>query len=93
MALRFSWDPVKAASNRRKHHLSFTEAATAFGDHLSITIPDPDHSASEQRFLLIGLTRRGRHVVVAHVERDDEIRIINARFPTRHERRTYEEDK
>jgi len=93
MALRFTWDPAKAATNIRKHGLPFPEAATAFGDPLSITIPDPDHSASEERFLLIGLSKRGRLVVVAHAERGNEIRIINARFPTRHERRTYEEDQ
>jgi len=93
MALRFSWDPAKAASNLRKHRISFAEGATAFGDPLSITVPDPDHSAGEQRYVLIGFTERGRLVVVAHVERGDEIRIINARFPTRRERKTYEEDE
>jgi len=93
MALHFSWDRAKAAANFRKHALSFAEGATAFGDPLSITIPDPDHSSREERFLLIGLTNRGRLAVVAHVERGDDIRIINARFPTRHERRTYEEDR
>jgi hypothetical protein len=41
MALGFSWDPRKAASNERKHGVSFEEAVTAFGDLLSITVPDP----------------------------------------------------
>ncbi|HEX4627291.1 MAG TPA: BrnT family toxin [Gemmatimonadales bacterium] len=91
MALRFSWDAAKAASNLRKHRVSFPEAATAFGDALSITIPDPDHSVGEERFLLIGLTERGRLVVVAHRERGDEIRLISARPATRGERTTYEE--
>jgi hypothetical protein len=93
MALRFSWDPVKAIANLRKHGISFPEAATAFGDPLSITIPDPDHSSGEERFLLIGLTKRGRLVVVAHREHGDEIRLINARRATRRERKTYEEDQ
>ena len=91
MALRFTWDPRKAAANLRKHRVTFREASTAFGDPLSVTIPDPDHSGTERRFLLVGLTRRGRLVVVAHVEQGDEIRLINARAATRRERKAYEE--
>ena len=92
MALRFSWDPAKALANRRKHGVSFPEAATAFGDPLSITIADPDHSVGELRFLLVGLSSRHRLVVVAHTEQGDEIRIINARPATRRERYAYQEE-
>jgi len=56
MALGFTWDRRKAASNLRKHRLSFEEAATAFGDPLSLTIGDPDHSESEARYLLLGFS-------------------------------------
>jgi len=93
MALRFTWDPRKAAANFRKHRVTFIEASTAFGDPLSATIPDPDHSGAEGRFLLVGLTRRGRLVVVAHTEQGDEIRLISARTATRRERKAYEEDQ
>jgi uncharacterized protein len=91
MALRFSWDARKAASNRRKHGVSFEEATAAFGDPLSLTVPDPDHAAGEERFLLLGQSDRQRLLVVAHAERGDEIRIISARPATRRERRSYEE--
>jgi uncharacterized protein len=91
MELHFQWDPRKATANLRKHHLSFEEAATAFGDPLSLTISDPDHSRAEERYVLLGLTERGRLVVVAHTERGADIRIISARLADRHERRTYEE--
>lgn len=64
---------------------------TAFGDPLSVTITDPDHSTSEDRFLLVGLSEAGRLLVVSHVERGDEIRLISARVATRRERRVYEE--
>jgi uncharacterized protein len=90
--LRFVWDRDKAAANLRKHGLDFEEAATAFGDPLSITIPDPDHSVGEERWLLIGQSGAGRLLVVAHTERGDEIRLINARLATRRERDTYEEE-
>jgi uncharacterized DUF497 family protein len=78
MSLRFTWDPKKAAANLRKHRVGFPEAATAFADPLSITIPDPDHSIGEERFVLIGQSDRRRLVVVAHVERGEVIRIISA---------------
>lgn len=93
MALRFGWDPRKAAANRRKHRVSFEEAATAFGDRLSVTIRDPDHSTNEDRFILVGLSEADRLLVVSHVERGDEIRLISARLATRRERRVYEEDR
>ena len=92
MALRFSWDPKKAASNLRNHGVSFEEAVTAFGDPLSITIPDPLHSESEDRFVLVGLSANSRLLVVVHAERgDDDIRIISARLASRRERTQYEE--
>jgi len=90
MSLSFEWDAQKASANERKHGVSFEEAATAFGDPLSVTIPDPDHSEDEDRFILLGSTYRGRMVVVVHTDRGDSIRIISARRATRTERRQYE---
>jgi uncharacterized DUF497 family protein len=91
MALGFSWDPRKAASNERKHGVSFEEAVTVFGDPLSLTVPDPEHSETEDRFVVLGLSATSRPLVVAHVERGDDIRIISARLATRRERIEYEE--
>jgi uncharacterized DUF497 family protein len=90
--LNFTWDPAKAASNAKKHGVTFPEAATAFGDPLSLTVPDPNHSKGEARFLLMGLTSESRLVVVAHLEGQDSVHIISARLATRTERRDYEED-
>ena len=92
MSLQFTWDSRKATANLRKHGVGFPEAATAFADPLSLTIPDPDHSVGEERFVLFGQSERRRVVVVAHVERGDLIRIISARLATRRERKTYEEE-
>ena len=89
--LRFVWDRTKADANLRKHGVAFDEAATAFGDPLSLTIPDAEHSVAEERWLLLGESVAGRLVVVAHTERGDEIRLISARPATRRERETYEE--
>jgi uncharacterized protein len=88
----FEWDLNKAAENRRKHGVSFEEAATAFADRLSVTVTDPDHSsAAEPRYILIGRSARGRLLVVSHAERGTAIRIISARPASRRERAQYEE--
>ena len=92
MGLIFEWDPEKARVNKSKHRVSFEEAAAAFADPLSVTIPDPDHSAREQRFILVGRTYTGRTVVVAHTERLNRIRIISARRANRREMKSYEEE-
>ena len=92
MALTFEWDQTKEETNQAKHGISFEEAATVFGDPLSITIPDPVHSESEHRFVLVGVSTRGRLLVVTHAQRRHNIRIIGARLTTRRERKSYEED-
>ena len=91
MSLIFEWDASKAESNLRKHRVSFEEAASAFADPFSLTIADPDHSADEERWVLLGLTYLNRLVVVAHAERGDNMRLISARLATSAERRIYEE--
>jgi uncharacterized DUF497 family protein len=89
--LRFEWDPVKAAENLARHHVSFHEAATVFRDPLSATGADPDHSLEEERFVTFGMSTARRLLVVAHTDRDDTIRIISARQVTASERKIYEE--
>ena len=87
----FRWDPDKARRNAVKHGVTFEEASTAFGDPLSLTIDDPEHSQGEQRLLLLGETYSGRLVVVAHLAEDETVRIISASLAERHERRTYQD--
>ncbi len=85
--MEFEWNPDKAALNLEKHGVSFQEAATVFNDPLSMTFPDPDHSIGESRYVIIGLSRFGQLLVVAHTDRETKVRIINARKATRQERR------
>ena len=89
--MEFAWDARKAATNLLKHGVSFEEAVTAFYDPLSLTIDDPDRAEEELRFVLIGLSSRGRLLVVAHTDLGEQIRVISARLATRRERWTYEE--
>ena len=91
MPLTFEWDSRKARSNLAKHGVGFEEASTVFGDPLSLTIPDPEHSLSEERYITMGRAFTGKLLVVVHTERGDNIRIISARPASRRERKFYEE--
>jgi uncharacterized DUF497 family protein len=88
--MRFEWNEAKAAYNLAKHGIAFEEAATVFGDPLSDTFDDPDHSIAEHRFLIIGTSEQGRMLIVAHTDDGESIRLISAREPTRGERESYE---
>ncbi len=91
MPILFEWDERKAKHNEWKHKVSFKEALTVFADPLSVTIPDPLHSEDEERFVTVGMSSRGRLLVVVHTDREGTIRIISARRATRRERKNYEE--
>jgi uncharacterized protein len=90
-ALRFEWDPRKAAANQRKHGVSFEEARSVFLDEEALLIADPEHSELEDRFILLGLSAEWRLLVVvrAHREPDEVIRLISARKADRQEQLTY----
>ncbi|MGI4788897.1 MAG: BrnT family toxin [Janthinobacterium lividum] len=88
----FDWDPDKARSNFKKHRVTFEEALSAFRDPLSLVVPDPAHSETEDRLVLIGLSDRRRLLVIIYVERGDSLRLISARTADSDERREYEEE-
>ena len=91
MGVKFEWDPGKAQRNRRKHGVSFAEAATVFWDPLAATAVDArSEEEMEVRFVTVGTSRLGRLLVVAHCDRGDVVRIISARKSTRRERISYE---
>jgi len=91
MELTFEWDEDKARENLRKHNVSFDEAKTVFMDPFSTTIPDPDHSVDEERFVDVGTSVKGRVLVVVYTERGANIRLISCRKAIPSERREYEE--
>ena len=93
MGLFFEWHKEKARENLQKHGVSFEEATTVFGDSLSLTIGDPQHSDEEDRLIIVGHSYKHRTLVVAHTERGERIRIISGRLATRRERKIYEEGK
>ena len=91
--MHFAWDRAKSVSNQRKHGVTFEEASTVFFDEHALVIHGPDHSEAEDRFIMIGLSRAGRELVVCHCHREDEdddtIRIISARKANRKETHDY----
>ena len=89
--MRFEWDENKARLNIKKHGVSFTEAETAFYDDSALLISDPEHSDDEERFILLGMSRNARLLIVCHCLRESEtvIRIISARKATKTESSHY----
>lgn len=89
--LRFEWSSSKAAANARKHGIGFEEARSVFADERARLIADPDHSADEDRFIILGLSAALRLLVVCHCYRgkDNVIRIISARRATSAEAKSY----
>ena len=93
--IEFEWDPEKALANEKKHGVSFEEAQSVFYDDFARQFYDPEHSESEDRFLMLGMSNQSRVLLVCHCERSDGdvIRIISARRATRDERAYYEGPK
>jgi uncharacterized protein len=88
--MEFEWDEAKAAANLAKHRVSFEEARTVFDDRFYVDFYDPRHSLNEHRYIIIGQSSQRRVLIVSYTERNDAIRLINARELTRGERRDYE---
>jgi len=93
--LKFDWDKTKAVLNKKKHGVSFEEAVTVFYDDDALEFYDPDHSESEDRFFMVGLSFRTRVLLVSHCVRESGtlIRIISARKATKQEAERYWEEK
>jgi len=89
--IKFDWDPAKAASNLRKHGVSFEEAQSVFYDELAVQFYDDSHSTDDDRFLMLGMSSGAHLLLVCHCERDGGgvIRIISARKATKQESTFY----
>jgi len=89
--IEFEWNSAKAMANFRKHGVSFEEAQSVFYDELAVQFFDEEHSTSEERFLLLGMSTSGHLLLVCHCEREaaNIIRIISARKATKAESTFY----
>ncbi|MEO8007975.1 MAG: BrnT family toxin [Betaproteobacteria bacterium] len=89
--MEFEWDSSKAHENESKHRVSFFEACEVFDDDHSSAVRDPDHSLEENRYLIFGMSKGAKCLVVSYTERGDRIRLISVRQMTPRERRAYEQ--
>lgn len=89
--IRFEWDQNKNEINKKKHKRSFEEARTVFYDPEALVIDDPEYSEQEDRFIILGLSKKANLLVVCHCyrESDSVIRIISARKATTTETKYY----
>ncbi len=89
--ITFEWDENKNTINKKKHNIAFEEAKTVFYDEEALVIDDPEHSQEEERFIILGLSKKANLLVVCHCYRASEtiIRIISARKATKTETKQY----
>lgn len=87
----FAWSERKSKINLQKHKVSFEEAESVFYDDCARLIEDPEHSKNEERFILLGISKKTRILIVVHCyhETQEKIRIISARKATKNENETY----
>lgn len=91
--VRFEWDAKKAATNVKKHGVTFDEATTVFADPLAAIFDDEEHSEAERREIIIGHSTLNRLILVCFVElEEDYVRIFGARPSSKSEREDYEEN-
>jgi hypothetical protein len=90
--MKFEWDPEKNKSNKRKHGIDFKEAKTVFQDIRAVEIYDEEHSTHEDRYILVGISRKEREIMVCHCYRNggEVTRIFSARKATVSEKKLYE---
>jgi uncharacterized DUF497 family protein len=88
---KFEWNEVKARDNARKHNVTFEEGSSVFHDLLLVTFPDDEHSITEDQFISLGRSERGRILLVVHTDRGNAIRLISCRKATAAEQQTYEQ--
>jgi uncharacterized protein len=91
--ITFEWDLAKNETNLQKHGVSFEEAKSVFYDDFARVIHDPDHSPDEDRFIIMGMSKRANILIVVHcyLSNNEIIRIISARKAARSERKQYQE--
>ena len=90
--IKFEWNPAKAATNIKKHGISFDEAKSVFFDEFAVQFFDQENSETEDRFLMLGMSSETNLLLICHCERDDgnTIRVISARKATKNESKSYQ---
>lgn len=89
--IEFEWDKGNIGKNK-KHKVEDKEAEEVFFDEGKVTLKDKIHSTDlEERFILLGKTKKDRLLYIVFTERKEKIRIISARNINKKEVHLYEE--
>ncbi len=88
--LAFEWDKGNIEKNLIKHKVTSRETEEVFTNEEKFIIEDEKHSLSEKRYLVWGVTNKGRRLSVIFTLRNNKVRIISARGMNKKERREYE---
>lgn len=86
----YEWDPVKAATNLQKHHVSFELACEIFNDPHLLSVQDKSESyAGEERWQHLGQVDGCLILLVVTTDREENVRIISARSAVSFEKKIY----
>jgi uncharacterized DUF497 family protein len=88
---RLEWDEAKRRSNLWRHGIDFAEVADVFVS-APFTVTDDRYDYGETRYLTLGLLR-GRVVAIVHTETENLIRLISARWASKHEEIKYFQER
>ena len=86
--MRYTYDAKKRVANLKKHGYDFKDAPLVIEGTATVTLEDRRFDYDEQRFITLGLLR-GKVLVIATAETDEEIRVISMRKAERHEEKIY----
>ena len=87
--VEFEWDEWNVRKNQLKHRVTSDEMEQIFSDPRKIIFSDMFHSATEDRYIIIGKTIKGRVLYAVFTLRNKFVRVISARSLNRKERYLY----
>lgn len=88
----FDWDEGNIEKSNIKHGIKPTESEEVFFQKPLILFPDVEHSKNEERFIALGMTKKGRKLIISYTMRKNKIRIISTRVQNKKERSIYEKE-
>ena len=88
--IEFIWNKGNKDKNWLKYKVTDKEAEEAFFDENKKISKDKLRSKKEERFIVLGKTKRNRLLFIVFTIRNKKIRVISARDINRRERKLYE---
>lgn len=87
---KFQWDNGNKDKNWIKHKITNEECEEVFFDQNKKIFKDILHSVKEKRYILIGITKFKKLLLIVFTIRKNKIRIISARNLNKKEKKLYE---